>query len=59
MTFLDSAGNEIDFYNPGNWQINGAIHEIGENEELIGVYGAKDSNSCFSSFGFIFKVKQP
>jgi len=58
MTFFDSVGNEIDSFNPGNWQINGAIHEFGENEELIGIYGAKDQKLCFSSFGFVLKVKQ-
>ena len=32
-------------------------YDIGENEEIIGVYGHKESNRWFDNFGFIVKVK--
>ena len=58
LTFLDKEGNEIDSYNPNNRDRSGQVHEIGENEELIGVYGVKDLDNWFNSFGFIVKVRQ-
>ena len=60
LTFLDKEGNEIDSFNPmaQDSYKNGQIHEIGESEDLIGVYGQKDKDNKFSSFGFIVKVRQ-
>ena len=60
MTFLDTTGGEIDCYNPYNDHRDGPVHEIADKEELIGVYGVRDKKGkkCFSSFGFIVKVKQ-
>ena len=41
--FLDKDGQEIDFFNPGNFEREGIIHGIGDNnEELIGVYGVRN-----------------
>ena len=34
----------------------GKEHQLGDNEELIGVYGIKDKSEYFSAFGFIVKV---
>ena len=61
MVFFDSNNQEI-----GNYNANSQKHRMGrseilqENEELIGVYGVKDQNVylCFSSFGFIVKVRE-
>ena len=58
MTFLDKTGGEIDFYDPNNNSIGGPIHEIADNEELIGVYGVRNKNkNNLSTFGFIVKVR--
>ena len=58
MTFLDKNGAEIDFYNPCNNPRGGPIHEIADNEELIGVYGVRNKNkNNLSTFGFIVKVR--
>ena len=57
MTFLDSDNNEIDTYNPNNIEQKGPVHEIGDNEELIGVYGIKDEFKHLTGLGFIVKVK--
>ena len=35
--------------------LNGAIHEIKANEELIGVYGKKGTHDFFDAFGFIVR----
>ena len=58
MTFLDKNGDEIGCYNPEKNIKNGPVHEIADDEELIGVYGVRNKQKCFSSFGFIVKVKQ-
>ena len=58
LRFLDRSGNEIYSYNPNNDHKRGAMHEILENEEIIGVYGVKGDNyKWFRNFGFIVKVK--
>ena len=58
LRFLDRTGNEIHSYNPNNDPKRGAMHEIHENEELIGVYGVKGDNyKWFRNFGFIVKVR--
>lgn len=59
MTFIDDDNEEIDTYNPNGLDRQGQIHEIGDDEELIGVYGVKDLNNKdrFSGIGFILKVK--
>ena len=60
ITFLDQKNQEVGVYNPKNLGIGGAIHEIAENEHLIGVYGLKEKdNDCdgfFRAFGFIVKT---
>ena len=44
VEFMDSQGGQVCIYDPGNF-INshpGKEHHLGDNEELIGVYGSKD-----------------
>ena len=58
--FMDNAGKVVYEYNPTN--ISGATtsYQLGENEELIGVYGVygvREHYYWISSFGFIVKVK--
>ena len=43
---------------PKNVKDNDQSHNIGPNEELIGVYGVNDaSKDYFTGFGFIVKVR--
>ena len=56
LAFYDKNKKKIDSYNPDDYSIDGPIHKIAENEELIGVYGVKEDED-FSSFGFIVRVK--
>ena len=58
VTFLDNKSDEIDSYNPRNRAREGTVHEIKDNEELIGVYGVKDKDQYFTKFGFIVRVRQ-
>ena len=58
MTFLDKNGGEIGFYDPDDHLRDGLIREIGDDEELIGVYGVRNKKHYFTSFGFIVKVRQ-
>lgn len=44
VTFLDKNGAEIGCYNPKNKSRGGPMHEIADNEELIGVYGVRNKN---------------
>jgi len=57
VSFLDDADHEIDYFDPRNQPRAGAIHEVGENEELIGVYGISHRDYVLSSFGFIVLVR--
>ena len=60
VKFMDKDGNQMSIYDPNN-NMNlqpGAVHEIADNEELIGVYGVKDKERWFSAFGFIVKVRE-
>ena len=57
IRFMDSAGREVYVYNPINVSVTTTSYQLGVNEELIGVYGVKNRNSWFTSFGFIVKVK--
>ena len=58
MKFLDKNFYEIESYNPVDLQRDGPIHEIADNEELIGVYGVRNKKYYLTSFGFIVKVRQ-
>ena len=55
IIFMENAGKEFYAYNPSNATQKTTAYRLGENEELIGVYGLKDKSSYFSSFGFIVK----
>ena len=57
IQFLDIAGGLIQEYNPDKETDEVTEHAFGETEELIGVYGVKDKEYEFSSFGFILKRK--
>ena len=59
MIFYDDDGEKI-----SQWpkeSDNGIscmkMHQLAENEDLIGVYGVKGLDDCLSSFGFIVRVK--
>ena len=56
VTFLDGKGKEIEKYHPKWFGQGGIVHELAENEELIGIYGVKDKQDYFTSFGFIVKT---
>lgn len=58
--FIDAAGQTVQNYNPKNYD-NPNIrvkHQIGANEELIGVYGIKNASTHFITFGLIVKVTE-
>ena len=58
INFLDSKRNMIASYNPAGDTETTAVHELKENEEIIGVYGKYNNYwNCFTSFGFIALVK--
>ena len=50
---MDKARNMLFEYNPDKHQHGVTVHELAENEELIGVYGVKDKQGWFTSFGFL------
>ena len=54
---MDSAGRVVYEFNPSNHSRSTTSYELGEKEELIGVYGVMNNFNWFSSFGFIVKVK--
>ena len=55
--FLDKDDKQINCYNPKAKDFSGTTREIGENEALIGVYGVKDKENFFTSFGYIVLTK--
>ena len=62
LAFYDGTQKRIDCYNPAADNsclepIQGIVHEIGENEELVGVYGVNNRPQHFTTFGFIVRVK--
>ena len=57
IEFLDNAGDIIYTFNPLQYTYSTVTpYPIKENEEIIGVYGVKDTRKWFESFGFIVKV---
>ena len=40
-------------YNPDNHNHGTTVYEMAQNEELIGVYGVKDKQAYYTSFGFL------
>ena len=70
IDFLDYDDNELGTYNPRKYKrfvdgnsnafdgIASPTFDLADNEELIGVYGVKEKQFHFTSFGFIVKVKQ-
>ena len=57
LRFFNSE-SQVCEYNPFNRGEMGTEHYLAENEELIGVYGQKDTHNYIDSLGFIVKVKQ-
>ena len=59
VKFMDKQGSQVSIYDPIQTIRNrDKEHQLGEAEELIGVYGVKGREYWFTSFGFILKVKQ-
>ena len=57
---MDSEGNVFYKYDPSAYNTYGDIisYQLGENEELFGIYGSYGNESrWFTTFGFIVKVK--
>ena len=57
IIFLDRKCKTVMDYNPKRVGDSCVMHELGENEELIGVYGV-NKPYFFTAFGFILKVKE-
>eukprot|EP00353_Schmidingerella_taraikaensis_P014984 CAMPEP_0185622046 /NCGR_PEP_ID=MMETSP0436-20130131/58995_1 /TAXON_ID=626734 ORGANISM="Favella taraikaensis, Strain Fe Narragansett Bay" /NCGR_SAMPLE_ID=MMETSP0436 /ASSEMBLY_ACC=CAM_ASM_000390 /LENGTH=113 /DNA_ID=CAMNT_0028263711 /DNA_START=712 /DNA_END=1054 /DNA_ORIENTATION=+ len=59
ISFMDGAGREVKAYDPYYTYRAAYRVDLGENEELIGVYGVYGAyDGRFYSFGYIVKVKQ-
>ena len=52
ISFKDISGDIVARLGEGSF-LGGQEHYLKPSEELIGVYGVKDQDSCFTSFGFI------
>jgi len=58
LKFFDNKGEEFTEYSTSFTVWDTSEYEIGEDEEIIGVYGVKNEREDkLSSFGFILKVK--
>ena len=58
MSFMDIKSYELCTYNPRHYGDEQKEHKLGENEEIIGVYGIPGKKyNCFLSLGFIVRVK--
>lgn len=68
---MSTNGNQIAFYDACESTPEGVAQDpqeaqeaetktiqLGNNEELFGIYGVKDEAEWFTSFGFITKTKQ-
>ena len=58
IKFMDKACKQVSIYDP-NHSLDrnlGQMHQLEDNEELIGVYGKKVS--YFHAFGFIVRVRE-
>ena len=53
IQFMDKNRNMLYEYNPDRHGHDTTVHEMAENEELIGCYGVKDLEGYFTSFGFL------
>lgn len=58
LSLMDKDDKQLRAYDPCNsiGLYAGQVHQLGDNEELIGVYGQLQQNSFLSAFGFIVKV---
>ena len=60
VKLMDKQGRELDIFDPYNTlpDFPGKEHHLGDNEDLIGVYGVMGKNDSFSAFGFIVRVRE-
>ena len=58
IKFMSKDDKQVSVYDPENRMKDVAVtvHTLGDNEELIGVYGKKKIDNYFDAFGFIVKV---
>lgn len=56
---MDEYRQDIASYNPLEMKKKGAVIQLNDEEQLIGVYGVKGKQDHFTSFGFIVKVYDP
>ena len=57
--FFDEEGEEVASYDPEGYgfELNTEERTVEPGESLVGVYGVKDRNKWFTSFGFIVVKK--
>ena len=55
MWFFDKNNRKIDSYNPRLLKFDGALFEIEEGAEIIGVYGVMGKRDYLTSLGFLVK----
>ena len=53
LSFIKKDGTEITKVETANWQLYGQESVIADDEEIIGVFGTKDSSNYVDSLGFI------
>lgn len=58
IRFFDRYENELYTYNPHGRKEKCTIHRIAENEDLIGVYGVKNTQQHLTAFGFFVRVRE-
>ena len=56
MAFLDSQDNKLYEYKHDPYSYDIEKYDIGQNEEIIGIYGHGKTQRWFNSLGFIVKV---
>ena len=53
--FFDKDNRKIQLHNPTGKKESGPTFKIGEDEELIGVYGVMNKRNYLTSLGFLLK----
>ena len=58
VKFMSKDDKQVSVYDPEDKMraVAVTVHTLGDNEELIGVYGKKKDNRYLEAFGFIVKV---
>ena len=57
LTFLDKDKQEIGKFDKADFRLSGQEYCLLEDDELIGVYGVKNKEKWFTSFGFLYKTR--